>query len=413
VELRKICAEFAVTFVEKMTEQFKRLGVLSDYDNPYMTLKPEFEAKQIEIFGQMAKKDFIYKGLKPVYWCPECKTALAEAEIEYADDKCHSIYVKFNVIDDKGVFEKIGVDKSKVRFVIWTTTTWTLPANVAICLGPDYEYTLVKINEEYLVMAKELIAPTLKAANITEYETIGSFKGNELELITTQHPFLDRESLVICGDHVTLESGTGCVHTAPGHGVDDFEVCKNYKQLPIVVPVDANGILTEEAGEFVGLTTEKANKAIAQKLEETNSLFAIEKIVHQYPHCWRCKKPVLFRATEQWFCSINDFKEKAMEEISKVEWIPAWGGKRIESMVKDRSDWCISRQRTWGVPIPIVYCNDCGKPIVNDISIKAISELFRKEGSDAWFIREPKEFLPADFKCECGCTEFTKEKDIM
>ncbi|MEG2814007.1 MAG: isoleucine--tRNA ligase, partial [Oscillospiraceae bacterium] len=316
-------------------------------------------------------------------------------------------------IDDKGVFEKIGVDKSKVRFVIWTTTTWTLPANVAICLGPDYEYTLVKINEEYLVMAKELIAPTLKAANITEYETIGSFKGNELELITTQHPFLDRESLVICGDHVTLESGTGCVHTAPGHGVDDFEVCKNYKQLPIVVPVDANGILTEEAGEFVGLTTEKANKAIAQKLEETNSLFAIEKIVHQYPHCWRCKKPVLFRATEQWFCSINDFKEKAMEEISKVEWIPAWGGKRIESMVKDRSDWCISRQRTWGVPIPIVYCNDCGKPIVNDISIKAISELFRKEGSDAWFIREPKEFLPADFKCECGCTEFTKEKDIM
>lgn len=413
VSLRKICKEFALSFVENQKNQFKRLGVIADYDNPYLTLKPEFEAKQVEIFGEMAKKNFIYKGLKPVYWCSECGTALAEAEIEYAEDKCHSIYVKFNVVDDKGIFEKLGIDKKDVYFVIWTTTTWTLPGNVAICLGPDYDYTLVKVNNEYLLMAKDLVASTMKAAHIDEYETVGSFKGRELEYIKTKHPFLDRESLVIYGDHVTLESGTGCVHTAPGHGVEDFEVCKNYKELPIVVPVDSQGRLTEEAGEFAGLTTDDANKAIAKKLEETNNLLAIEKIIHQYPHCWRCKNPILFRATEQWFCSIDGFKEEAIKEIANVKWIPAWGEKRIESMVKDRSDWCISRQRTWGVPIPILYCNDCHKPIVNDVTIKAISDLFRKEGSDAWYIKSPSEFLPADFACECGCKEFTKEKDIM
>ncbi|WMJ23114.1 isoleucine--tRNA ligase [Paludicola sp. MB14-C6] len=413
ISLRKICQEFAQSFVENQKNQFKRLGVIADYNNPYLTLKPEFEAKQVEIFGAMAKKNFIYKGLKPVYWCSGCGTALAEAEIEYAEDKCNSIYVKFNVVDDKGIFEKLGIDKKDVYFVIWTTTTWTLPGNVAICLGPDYEYTLVKVNNEYLVMAKDLVASTMKAAKIEEFETVGSFKGSELEYMKTQHPFLDRQSLVIYGDHVTLESGTGCVHTAPGHGVEDFEVCKNYKELPIVVPVDSKGKLTSEAGEFAGLTTDAANKAIAKKLEETNNLFALEKINHQYPHCWRCKDPILFRATEQWFCSIDGFKEDALKEISKVKWIPAWGEKRIESMVKDRSDWCISRQRTWGVPIPILYCKDCNKPVVNDESIKAISELFRKEGSNAWYIKNPSEFLPANFKCECGCNEFTKESDIM
>lgn len=413
VSLRKICREYAISYVENQKNQFKRLGVLADFNDPYLTLTPDFEAKQIEIFGQMAKKDFIYKGLKPVYWCSECKTALAEAEIEYADDKCHSIYVKFNVIDDKGIFTKLGVNKDNVYFVIWTTTTWTLPGNVAICLGPDYDYTLVKVNEEYYVMAKELVESTMLSAKIDIFETVGEFKGKDLEYITVQHPFLDRESLVIYGDHVTLESGTGCVHTAPGHGVEDFEVCKKYKELPIIVPVDANGKLTELAGEFVGLTTQAANKVIAKILEETNHLFALEKISHQYPHCWRCKEPVLFRATEQWFCSIDDFKEDAMREIAKVKWIPAWGEKRIEGMVKDRSDWCISRQRTWGVPIPIIYCNDCNKPIVNDDTINAISDLFRNEGSDAWYSKQPSEFIPSTVKCECGCSEFTKEKDIM
>lgn len=413
VSLRKICREFALSFVENQKGQFKRLGVLADYNDPYLTLKPEFEAMQIEIFGQMAKKDFIYKGLKPVYWCSECKTALAEAEIEYAEDPCHSIYVKFNVIEDKGIFEKLGINKKDVYFVIWTTTTWTLPGNVAICLGPDYEYTLVKANNEYYVMAKELVVPTMKAAKIEDYETIGSFKGNELEHMKTQHPFLDRQSLVIYGDHVTLDSGTGCVHTAPGHGVEDFEVCKNYKELPIVVPVDSNGKLTKDAGEFEGLSTEEANKAIAQKLDESGNLFALEKIIHQYPHCWRCKQPVLFRATEQWFCSVNDFKEQAIREISKVKWIPGWGEKRIEGMVRDRSDWCISRQRTWGVPIPILYCKDCGKTIVNDETINAIADLFREKGSDAWYSENPADFIPVSVKCDCGCSEFTKETDIM
>lgn len=413
VSLRKICREFALSFVDNQKGQFKRLGVLGDFDNPYLTLNPEFEAKQIEVFGAMAKSDFIYKGLKPVHWCSECKTALAEAEIEYAEDKCHSIYVKFEVTDDKGIFEKMGIDKKDVYFVIWTTTTWTLPGNVAICLGPQYEYTLVKIENKYFVMAKELVESTMVASKIEAYETIGSFKGSELEYVKTKHPFLDRKSLVICGDHVTLESGTGCVHTAPGHGVEDFEVCKNYKELPIVVPVDAKGKMTHEAGEFEGLTTTQANKAIAKKLEETNSLFALEKIIHQYPHCWRCKEPVLFRATEQWFCSIDNFKKEAIEQIAGVKWIPSWGGKRIEAMVKDRSDWCISRQRTWGVPIPILYCNDCNKPIVNEETITAISDLFRKEGSDAWYIRTPEEFIPSTIKCDCGCGSFTKETDIM
>ncbi|MBM6921351.1 isoleucine--tRNA ligase [Phocea massiliensis] len=413
VSLREICREFALSYVENQKGQFKRLGVLGDFNDPYLTLKPEFEAKQIEVFGEMAKRNFIYKGLKPVYWCTECKTALAEAEIEYAEDKCHSIYVKFQVEDDKGIFSAMGINPSDVYFVIWTTTTWTLPGNVAICLGPDYLYTLVKTNGQYLVMAKDLVEPSMRAAKIDEYETVGEFTGRELEYIKTKHPFLDRTSLVIYGDHVTLESGTGCVHTAPGHGVEDFEVCKNYKEIPIVVPVDANGHLTEEAGEFAGLSTDDANKAIAKKLDETGHLFAIEKIVHQYPHCWRCKEPVLFRATEQWFCSVDGFKNEAIGELSKIKWIPDWGEKRIEGMIRDRSDWCISRQRTWGVPIPIIYCKSCKKPIVNDETIKAIADLFRKEGSDAWFKRDASEFIPESVVCECGCHEFTKETDIM
>ena len=413
VELRRLCREFALSFIDSMTGQFKRLGVLGDFENPYMTLRPEFEAKQIEVFGAMAKQGFIYKGLKPVYWCPECNTALAEAEIEYADDPCHSIYVKFRVTDDRGVFRGMGVDPSKVFFVIWTTTTWTLPGNVAICLGPEYEYTLVKAGGEYYVMARELVAPTMEAAGIAEYETEGSFLGKELEYIKVAHPFMNRESLVIYGDHVTLESGTGCVHTAPGHGVEDFEVCQNYPEIPIVVPVDAQGRMTEEAGEFAGLTTDEANKAIAIKLDELGALFALKKIKHQYPHCWRCKKPVLFRATEQWFCSVDGFKDAAIKAIQDVQWIPEWGGGRIEGMVRDRSDWCISRQRTWGVPIPIVYCKQCGKAIVNDETIRAISDLFRREGADAWYLKEPSEFLPESVQCECGCHEFVKETDIM
>lgn len=414
VELRKHCKEFALLYLDNQRNQFKRLGSIGDYANPYLTLKPEFEAKQIEIFGEMANKGYIYKGLKPVYWCPTCETALAEAEIEYAEDPCYSIYVKFKVTDDKGKLAAYGVDANNTYFVIWTTTTWTLPANVAVCIGPEYTYAFVKANGETYVIAEELIEPTVKAAKIEEYEIIGRAKGSDLELIETAHPFIDRTSYVIVGNHVTLESGTGCVHTAPGHGVEDFEVCRNYPQIPIVVPVDAKGYMTEEAGQFSGLTTSDANKAIAQHLEDIGALFAIQKIIHQYPHCWRCKDPVLFRATKQWFCSVDGFKDDAIRAIDSVQWIPEWGGERIKGMVRDRSDWCISRQRTWGVPIPIFYCEKCGKEHIDPESIKAVSELFKAKGSDGWYTTDAADILPKGTVCsECGHDKFTKESDIM
>ena len=415
LDLRKVCKEFALHYVDVQRNEFIRLGSIGDYEHPYLTLQPKHEAEQIRIFGEMAKKDFIYKGLKPVYWCPECKTALAEAEIEYAEDPCNSIYVKFKVEDDGGKLAAFNTELDKTYFVIWTTTTWTLPGNLAICLGPEYDYVAVHANGEYYIMAKELVESAMKAAKITEYTVSeASLKGKELEYIKYRHPFIDRVSPIIVGDHVTLESGTGCVHTAPGHGVEDFEVCVNhYPEIPIIVPVDGDGKLTEEAGEFCGLTTNDANKAILTKLTELNALFAVENIIHQYPHCWRCKSPIIFRATEQWFCSVDGFKEEACKAIDSVQWIPEWGGDRIKGMVMDRSDWCISRQRTWGVPIPIFYCKHCGKPIINEESVNAIANLYEKEGSDAWYKYEAGEILPEGFKCECGCTEFTKEMDIM
>ncbi len=415
VELREICREFALGYLDDQRTQFKRLGGIGDWNNPYITLKKDFEAKQIEIFSEMATKGYIYKGLKPVYWCSDCGTALAEAEIEYAEDPCYSIYVKFNVKDDKGLLTAMGADLSKTYFVIWTTTTWTLPGNVAICVGPEFEYSLIKCGEEYYVMATELFKSALEAAEITEYEVVGTIKGADLERMTTQHPFLDRESLVIVGDHVTLESGTGCVHTAPGHGVEDYDVCHNhYPELPIIVPVDNHGKLTAEAGQFNGLTTDEANKAIAKCLEESGTLFAMQKIIHQYPHCWRCKHPVLFRATEQWFCSVEGFKKEAVDAINTVEWIPGWGKDRITSMVMDRNDWCISRQRRWGVPIPIFYCKDCNEPLIDKDAMMAVSELFRTEGSDQWYVKPAEEILPEGTKCKkCGCTHFEKERDIM
>lgn len=415
LELRQVCKEFALHYVDVQRNEFLRLGSIGDYEHPYMSLQPKHEATQIRIFGEMAKRDFIYKGLKPVYWCPECKTALAEAEIEYEEDTCHSIYVKFKVEDEQGKLASLNVELDKTYFVIWTTTTWTLPGNLAICLGPDYDYVAVHANGEYYIMAKELVDSAMKAAGITEYTVSeGSLKGKELEYITYRHPFIDRVSPIIVGDHVTLESGTGCVHTAPGHGVEDFEVCVNhYPEIPIIVPVDGDGKLTKEAGEFCGLTTNDANKAILAKLTELNALFAVEKIIHQYPHCWRCKSPIIFRATEQWFCSVDGFKEDACKAIDDVQWIPEWGGDRIKGMVVDRSDWCISRQRTWGVPIPIFYCKDCGKPIITEETINAIADLYEKEGSDAWYKYEAKDILPEGFRCECGCGEFTKEMDIM
>ena len=414
VELRKLCEEFVTGYINDQREQFKRLGAIGEWDNPYITLKHEFEAEQIKVFAEMADKGYIYRGLKPVYWCPECKTALAEAEIEYAEDPCHSIYVKFRVTDDLGKFAAMGIDPTKVSFVIWTTTTWTLPANVAICVGPRFEYSVIQSGDEYYVMATELYRSAMEEAGITDYQVVAAIKGSELEYMKTQHPFLDRESLLIVGEHVTLESGTGCVHTAPGHGVDDYNVCRNYPEIPVICPVNGDGVLTEEAGQFAGLTTDEANKKIAIHLDATGSLFALKKIIHQYPHCWRCKSPILFRATDQWFCSVDDFKDDAVKAINEVEWIPSWGKDRITSMVRERKDWCISRQRKWGVPIPIFYCRDCGEPLIDKTAMLAVADVFAKEGSNAWFDHDASGMLPEGTKCaKCGCTSFDKEKDIM
>ena len=417
LELRQICKEFATEHIGVMNEQFKRLGVQGDFENPYLTLRPEFEARQVEIFGEMAKKGYIYKGMKAVYWCPEDRTALAEAEIEYAEDECDSIYVRFKLTDDpNGVLAKHNIPLDKAWIVIWTTTTWTLPANVATCLNPNLEYAFVKIGDAYHIMARELVESTMKGCHIDEYEVLPEIVlGSELELMQYQHPFLDRKGLVILGDHVTLEGGTGCVHTAPGHGVEDFEVCVNhYPQVPVVVPVDDAGRLTAEAGEkFAGLKVWDANKVILEHIKESGHLMGVQHITHQYPHCWRCHHPIIFRATEQWFCSIDAFKEDVYKAIDSVHWQPAWGHDRMAGMVRDRSDWCISRQRVWGVPIPVFYCKKCGKYHITDASIKAVSDLFRKEGSDAWYKYDANDILPKTEVCECGASDWEKDPDIM
>ena len=417
LELRQICKEFATEHIGVMNEQFKRLGVQGDFENPYLTLRPEFEARQVEIFGEMAKKGYIYKGMKAVYWCPEDRTALAEAEIEYAEDECDSIYVRFKLTDDpNGVLAKHNIPLDKAWIVIWTTTTWTLPANVATCLNPNLEYAFVKIGDAYHIMARELVESPMKGCHIDEYEVLPeTVLGSELELMQYQHPFLDRKGLVILGDHVTLEGGTGCVHTAPGHGVEDFEVCVNhYPQVPVVVPVDDAGRLTAEAGEkFAGLKVWDANKVILEHIKESGHLMGVQHITHQYPHCWRCHHPIIFRATEQWFCSIDAFKEDVYKAIDSVHWQPAWGHDRMAGMVRDRSDWCISRQRVWGVPIPVFYCKKCGKYHITDASIKAVSDLFRKEGSDAWYKYDANDILPKTEVCECGASDWEKDPDIM
>jgi isoleucyl-tRNA synthetase len=412
IKFRQMCKEYAISQVEKQKEQFKRLGIIGDWDNPYLTLQPEFEAKQIEIFGEMAEKGYIYKGLKPVYWCPSCETALAEAEIEYADKTSNSIYVKFRVKDDKGLFRNLGVDLNNVYYVIWTTTTWTLPANLAITLGPDFEYVLAKFGNEVYIVAKELLENVKKAANLEGEEILATFKGSDLEGQVAWHPLFDRPSVIINGEHVTLDAGTGCVHTAPGHGQEDFDIGRKYG-LEVLNPVDSRGYFTKEAGKYAGISYKEGNKVILEDLKEVSALLAEGKIEHSYPHCWRCKNPILFRATEQWFASIDGFKKVALDEIKKVEWIPAWGEERISSMVSDRADWCISRQRIWGVPIPIFYCEDCGKEIINKETIKHVADIFREKGSDAWYELSAEELLPQGIKCSCGGSKFRKETDIM
>ncbi len=412
-EFRSKCEEFACEHVNTQRTQFKRLGVLGDWEKPYLTLTHDFEATQIEVFGEMVKKGFIYKGMKPVYWCPKDETALAEAEIEYQDVPCKSIFVKFAVTDDKGVISKLIGTTENVYFVIWTTTTWTIPGNLAISLNPFFEYDFVKVpNGEIYVLAKELVEPVMKTARIGEWEVLATALGSDLEMIKTRHPLFDRDSVVITGEHVTLDAGTGCVHTAPGFGADDFIVCQKYK-IPIIVPVDEKGCHTAESGKYEGIYVDDSNEIILKDLDECGALLATEDIVHSYPHCWRCKNPIIFRTTEQWFCSVDALKDDAVRACHNITWLPAWGEERMTSMIVERSDWCISRQRIWGVPIPIFFCKDCGKPLVNEQTIKIVSNLFRERGSNAWFELDASEILPDDIKCECGCGSFDKETDTM
>ena len=411
-EFRDTCKSFNKDYIAKQTEGFKRLGVLADWENPYITYQPQMEAKQVGVFADMYKKGYIYKGLKPVYWCTDCETALAEAEIEYKDVKNTSAYVKFPVEDSKGLF-----DKENTYVVIWTTTPWTLPGNMGITIDPEFEYSIVNANDEKYIMAKELVSKVMELAGIEEYKTEQTFKGKELEGILCKHPFLDRTSRVVMGSDdtvkVELDTGTGAVHTAPGYGKEDY-LCGLKNGLDIVVTVDAKGHQTEEAGPFAGMFYAKSDKEILNWLEEHNLLLHKQELMHSYPHCWRFKKPVIYRATNQWFASVDGFRKETLEAIKGVKWIPSWGEERITKMVEDRNDWCISRQRTWGVPIPIFYCADCEKEYVTDESLAKVQKIFKEKGSNAWFDLTEEELMPEGAKCEkCGCTHFKKETDIM
>ena len=418
-EFREKCKEYALDFVDKQREQFKRLGVLGEWENPYLTLKPEFEAKQVEIFGKMAEKGYIYKGMKPVYWCPADQTALAEAEIEYADDPCTTIFVKFPVQDDKG---KLGqyADLSKVYFVIWTTTPWTIPGNFAICLNAEFDYVLLQVpGGDVYVLAKDLAESVCKAAHIDfeACQVLATLKGSEFELMTAKHPLFDRESVILNGEHVTLDAGSGCVHTAPGFGAEDFQICQQYDKaglthIGVPVPVNAKGVMTDE--RYNGQFYAKGNDMVVEDLEKEGFLVAKENITHSYPHCWRCKNPIIYRATEQWFCSVDAIKDAAVQACDSIQWKPDWGKDRMTSMITERNDWCISRQRVWGVPIPIFYCDECGADIVTPETIAHISALFREHGSNIWFDKTADELVPEGFVCpKCGKTHFSKESDIM
>ena len=418
-QFRTKCREYAESYIAKMTEQFQRLGVLGEWENPYITLLPEFEAKQIEVFGKMAEKGLIYKGMKPVYWCPHDQTALAEAEIEYQDDPCTTIFVKFPVKDDQG---KLGqyTDLSKTYFVIWTTTPWTIPGNFAICLNAEFDYVLLQVpSGDVYVLAQDLAESVCKAAGIDfgACTVLATLKGSEFELMTAKHPLFDRESVILNGDHVTLDAGSGCVHTAPGFGAEDFQICQQYDKaglthIGVPVPVNAKGVMTDE--RYNGQFYAKGNDMVVEDLEREGFLVAKENITHSYPHCWRCKHPIIYRATEQWFCSVDAIKDTAVASCEGIQWHPAWGKERMISMISERSDWCISRQRVWGVPIPIFYCDDCGADIVTPETIAHVAALFREHGSNVWFDREAKDLLPQGFVCpKCGKAHFSKETDIM
>ena len=411
-DFRSACQAYADHYVDVQREGFKRLGVVGDWEHPYKTMNKGFEADEIRIFGKMYEKGYIYKGLKPVYWCAKDETALAEAEIEYQDDPCTTVYVKFPMEDDLGKLSHL--DLSKLSFLIWTTTIWTLPGNLAIALHPDELYAIVKApNGESYIMAEPLVTRVMRIGGFDSFEILESHPGSFFENMLAKHPFLDKTSRLLLADYVTMESGTGCVHTAPGFGAEDYQTCLQYG-IEMVVPVDDQGRHTEYAGEYAGLGTEESNPIILADMKESGVLFASEEILHSYPHCWRCKSPIIFRATPQWFCSVDAFKEDAVKACENVRWLPAWGQERIGAMIRERADWCISRQRRWGLPIPVFYCDTCHKPVCNEETIDAVASLFEKEGSNSWFDREAASILPEGFVCpHCGGTHFTKESDTL
>jgi isoleucyl-tRNA synthetase len=412
-EIRKLCREYAEKFIGIQREEFKRLGVFGDWENPYLTMNFGYEAAIVRELGKVVGAGGVYKGKKPVYWCGFDETALAEAEVEYADHESPSVYVRFDLPDAAKALPSLNGKKAAIA--IWTTTPWTLVANLAVALHPEFDYAAVEANGQVLILAEGLLNQALQKFGIKDHRIIEKFKGKKLEGLRARHPFIDRDSLVILGEHVTLEAGTGAVHTAPGHGQEDYEAGLRYG-LDIYAPVDQKGRFTKEAGEFAGQQVFKANKGIIDLLKSKGALLAEEKISHSYPHCWRCKNPVIFRATEQWFISMktNDLLKKTIENIHNVAWVPSWGKDRILGMMENRPDWCISRQRAWGVPIIAFTCKDCNELLLDKKVVDHVAAIVAKEGADAWFVRSPEELMPQGTKCQkCGSRNLEKEMDIL